>query len=143
MPSVCLFTGAGGLTLGLHHVFQDMAFVEKDTFAQSILRARIASESKRVFRLLHTEKYCGWLQLPSYTCCCDVINSNTAVTASMLRMLEGHLDNCPIYDDVCTFPVEEYTGKARFLKAGFPCQGVTRCGKKAGLQDPRTGPICN
>lgn len=51
------------------------------------------------------------------------------------RVLARHWPDVPILDDIttATFP------KADFIAGGFPCQDVSRAGKRAGLTAPRSG----
>ena len=55
---------------------------------------------------------------------------------------EGCLCQCSLFDDVTTFSPKSCGGdieSSQGLTAGFPCQGVSRAGKQAGLNDWRTG----
>ena len=91
----------------------------------------------------------------------------------MHRMLEGHLPNVPIFDDVESFKGTPWIGEIDGITAGFPCQvllsclyvevldpvllicipsvlliyfrwqGSSKAGKRLGVRDPRTGLVCH
>lgn len=52
-------------------------------------------------------------------------------------VLAKHWPNVPRHDDVTTRVYQE--GEADVIAAGFPCQGVSNAGLRAGLSDPRSG----
>jgi DNA (cytosine-5)-methyltransferase 1 len=57
------------------------------------------------------------------------------------RILDGILDEAPIFGDIRTFIsegyAESYTGLVDVVTAGFPCQPFSSAGKKLGEDDPR------
>lgn len=57
------------------------------------------------------------------------------------RILDGILDNAPIFGDVRTFISEgyaaSYTGMVDVITAGFPCQPFSNSGKRLGVNDER------
>jgi len=53
------------------------------------------------------------------------------------RIADGYLHDGPIYDDVRTFPAEEWRGRVEVVSAGFPCQPFSVAGRQLGEGDPR------
>lgn len=41
------------------------------------------------------------------------------------RIQDGHLDDAPIWDNVCTFSGTQWIGAVDILTAGYPCQGFS------------------
>lgn len=59
-----------------------------------------------------------------------------AVNVLSARMRDGRLDSAPIWDDVTTFPSEEYRS-VDIVTGGYPCQPFSRAGKRRGADDER------
>lgn len=55
------------------------------------------------------------------------------------RQRDGHLWPFPIWDDVRTFDGRPWRGVVDVISGGFPCQGISSAGKRAGLADARSG----
>lgn len=53
------------------------------------------------------------------------------------RMADGSIIAAPIVDDITT--LESLPANIDMIEAGFPCQGVSICGFKKGLNDERSG----
>lgn len=54
-----------------------------------------------------------------------------------LRIADGILDDAPIWDDVRSFPAQQFAG-CDLISGGFPCQDISVCGKGAGLAGERS-----
>ena len=70
---------------------------------------------------------------------CYVEREITCARVLAERMLEGLLDEAPIYSDVKSFPTELFAGKVDidFLLSSFPCQPFSVAGKQKGEADER------
>lgn len=53
------------------------------------------------------------------------------------KMESGHMDACPIWTDIKTFPSELFYGKVHGITAGYPCQPFSDAGQRKGTDDPR------
>ena len=53
------------------------------------------------------------------------------------RMADGSIPSAAIVDDITT--LESLPANIDMIEAGFPCQGVSSCGFKKGLNDERSG----
>lgn len=53
------------------------------------------------------------------------------------RIVDGHLQDAPIWPDVVTFPGARFRGHVDGIVAGFPCQPFSVAGKKLGIKDER------
>lgn len=53
------------------------------------------------------------------------------------RIKDGHLDDAPIWPDICTFDGTQYRGLANIVTAGFPCQPHSFAGQRQGEADER------
>jgi site-specific DNA-cytosine methylase len=64
-------------------------------------------------------------------------------TALLKRAMErGFIDAAPVAPDVCKLTAADLVG-VDFMTASWPCQGNSSCGKKRGMNDGRSGLICN
>jgi len=58
------------------------------------------------------------------------------------QVLAKHWPDVPRWDDVCTFPPEDWTAEqleVDLICGGFPCQDISTAGKGAGLEGERSG----
>ena len=55
------------------------------------------------------------------------------------RISEGLLPAAPIWDDVRTFPSEDFRGAIDIIYGGFPCQDISVAGAGKGLEGERSG----
>jgi DNA (cytosine-5)-methyltransferase 1 len=53
------------------------------------------------------------------------------------RMRDGHLDQAPIWSDLCTLDGEPWRGVVDCIAAGIPCQPWSVAGKRGGFGDER------
>ena len=60
-----------------------------------------------------------------------------AAAVLVARMLDGSLDDAPIWDDVATFDGRPWRGAVDIVTAGYPCQPFSVAGKRRGADDPR------
>ena len=60
-----------------------------------------------------------------------------AAAVLVARMLDGSLDDAPIWDDVGTFDGRPWRGAVDIVTAGYPCQPFSVAGKRRGADDPR------
>ena len=60
-----------------------------------------------------------------------------AAAVLVARMLDGSLDDAPIWDDVATFDGRPWRGAVDIVTAGYPCQPFSVAGKRRGTDDPR------
>lgn len=51
------------------------------------------------------------------------------------RLAEGWLPNAPIYDDIREFDGRGFNGVVDIVFGGFPCQDLSRAGKRAGIKE--------
>ena len=72
-----------------------------------------------------------------YQCVGHVEWETYAAAVLVARMEEETLDRAPIWDDIKTFPSEQYRGKVDIVAAGFPCQPFSTAGSGAGKDDDR------
>ena len=68
---------------------------------------------------------------------CYVERDLDAVVELRERIEDGSLDEAPIWDDVVTFDAAPWRGKVDIVSAGYPCQGESLAGRRAGEDDPR------
>jgi len=94
MNGLDLFSGYGGITLGLAEFIKPMAYCEKDKYAQAILLSRISA---------------------------------------------GQLPRAPIWEDIETFPYDQFVGTTDIIYGGFPCQDISCAGNGIGLAGKRSG----
>ena len=73
----------------------------------------------------------------TYRTVCMVEGEAYCVEVLMRRMQEGLLDQSPIWDDLTTFPCEDWRGKVDIVSAGFPCQPSSCAGQRKGTDDER------
>ena len=95
--SLSLFTGSGALDWGLQNFIEPVAYCESDSFALSLLEARVA---------------------------------------------EGTLPQGPIWRDVHTLTRREWPAHLAApngIVAGWPCQDLSKAGKRRGMSAPRSG----
>lgn len=58
----------------------------------------------------------------------------------LLSRMEGKfLPTAPIWDDIRTFPVEDFTRGVDIIFGGFPCQDISIAGNGKGLEGERSG----
>lgn len=62
---------------------------------------------------------------------CEILPWNRAVLES--NMARGRLDYAPIYPDVRELARAHIRGRVDMIAGGFPCQGLSKMGKRAGL----------
>jgi DNA (cytosine-5)-methyltransferase 1 len=56
------------------------------------------------------------------------------------RAAEGWFPQLEIHEqDIRTFDATPYAGRVDLVRAGWPCQGISRIGKRRGLADERSG----
>lgn len=62
-----------------------------------------------------------------------------AYAAALLcaRMADATLDEAPVWDDLTTFPGQQFAGRVSVLSAGFPCQPHSTAGQRRGTADER------
>ena len=53
------------------------------------------------------------------------------------RILDGFLDDAPIFPDICTFDGKQCRGVVDIISAGFPCQPHSVAGQRQGSTDKR------
>ena len=75
--------------------------------------------------------------VPSARTVCYVERDHHAVAVIQARIEDGQLDDAPIWDDVRTFDGRPWRGLVDCVTAGYPCQGESRAGKRAGADDER------
>lgn len=71
---------------------------------------------------------CKWVRPIAY---CE--NDKYAQGILLSRMSEGKLPKAPIWDDIKTFPSENFAGKTDIVYGGFPCQDISLAGHGKGL----------
>ena len=75
--------------------------------------------------------------VPSLRTICMVEREAFAIVNLVKKMEHGHLDPCPIWTDVTTFPTEAFHGVVDILSGGYPCQCFSAAGKRKGKGDDR------
>lgn len=60
-----------------------------------------------------------------------------AAATLVARMEDQALDHAPIWDDINTFPADEFHGCVDIITGGIPCQPFSSAGKQQGLEDER------
>jgi DNA (cytosine-5)-methyltransferase 1 len=66
-------------------------------------------------------------------------NDRYAQGVLLSRMADGSLAIGPIWDDVRTLRRENLGRGVDIIYGGFPCQGISSCGTRKGLDDQRSG----
>ena len=77
------------------------------------------------------------IALPGARCVCYVERESFAAAVLVARMEDSPLDKAPVWSDVATFDCTPWRGCVDFVVAGFPCQPVSKAGRKKGEQDER------
>ena len=72
-----------------------------------------------------------------YRTVCYVEREAFASAALVARMDSEALDRAPIFDDLESFPCEDYRGRVDLISAGFPCQPWSVAGSQQGTDDER------
>lgn len=67
-----------------------------------------------------------------------VVEREAFVAACVVKeMLEGRVDDAPVWSDLETFDGRPWRGKVHLVAAGFPCQPWSTAGKRRGTRDER------
>lgn len=66
-------------------------------------------------------------------------NDRYAQGILLSRMSESKLPIAPIWDDIETFPADQFRGKVGIVYGGFPCQDISCAGLGKGLEGKRSG----
>ena len=79
------------------------------------------------------------LQIALPSCRSIGLVERDAFAAAILvaRMLDGSLDDAPIWDDLGTFDGRPWRGAVDIVTAGYPCQPFSVAGRRLGAEDPR------
>jgi DNA (cytosine-5)-methyltransferase 1 len=75
-----------------------------------------------------------WIRPLAY---CELDRYAQAIILSRIR--SGQLPDAPIWDDIETFPTNEFIGKVDIIYGGFPCQDISVAGDGVGLDGKRSG----
>lgn len=77
----------------------------------------------------------------AWTLAADALQIQTAAMCEnnprKIAFLKEVWPNIPIYDDIKTFPADEFVGRIDIASAGVPCQPASRAGKQRGAEDDR------
>lgn len=122
---LALCAGIGGLERGVAAAFRAfdevvrvVCWVERDSFAASVLVARMGADVLRR----------------------EVQPRHGAGAAPVVPLAGvGHeaLDCAPVWDDVATFDGRPWRGRVDLISAGVPCQPFSSAGKHTGVADER------
>ena len=77
------------------------------------------------------------LALPGARVVCAVERDAYCAAILAQRMEQGYIPKAPIWDDIRTFDGKPWREAVDCITAGYPCQGFSVAGKKAGENDPR------
>jgi DNA (cytosine-5)-methyltransferase 1 len=67
---------------------------------------------------------------------CEIGRYQQAVLLSLME--DKKIQQCPIWDDVKTFPSDTFKGHIDIIFAGFPCQDISVAGHGIGLEGKRS-----
>jgi DNA (cytosine-5)-methyltransferase 1 len=70
---------------------------------------------------------------------CAVENEPYAIAVLIQRQNDGILPPFPIWDDVRTFDGEPWRGRVDVVSGGFPCQDISDCGRREGIDGGKSG----
>ena len=77
------------------------------------------------------------LAIPGLRTVCYVEREAYAAAVLVARIQDGHLDEAPIYDDVCEFVGTSWRGQVDIIFGGIPCQPYSLAGERKGDEDDR------
>lgn len=69
---------------------------------------------------------------PAARSVCHVEGEGHVVSSIVSRMEEGRMDQAPVWSDLRTFDARPWRGVVDCVAAGFPCQPVSRAGRRQG-----------
>jgi DNA (cytosine-5)-methyltransferase 1 len=119
LKGLSLFSGIGGIELGLTEWVETKAYCEIDPYAQAVLRSRMANSTS--FRCLDKQPK----------------EHPTKAEQQTLGQPSCCLNPAPIHPDITK--LHGKLGEFDIITGGFPCQDISNAGKRKGITGKRSG----